>query len=49
MNRFRDDLGAAGIPYVDGKGEYADFHALRRKKWRVLWSFKELTHAARRH
>jgi len=30
MNRFRDDLGAAGISYVDEKGEYADFHALRK-------------------
>jgi hypothetical protein len=29
MNRFGNDLRAAGIPYVDGKGEYADFHALR--------------------
>jgi hypothetical protein len=30
MNRFRDDLTAAGIAYVDVKGEYADFHALRK-------------------
>jgi integrase len=30
MNRFRDDLTAAGIAYVDLKGEYADFHALRK-------------------
>jgi integrase len=29
MDRFRKDLEAAGIPYVDGKGEFADFHALR--------------------
>jgi integrase len=30
MNRFREDLTAAGIAYVDVKGEYADFHALRK-------------------
>ncbi len=30
MNRFRSDLAAAGIAYVDAKGEYADFHALRK-------------------
>ena len=30
MNRFGNDLRTAGIPYVDGKGEYADFHALRK-------------------
>jgi len=30
MNRFRDDLTAGGIVYVDEKGEYADFHALRK-------------------
>jgi integrase len=30
MNRFRDDLWAAGIPYVDRNGEYADFHSLRK-------------------
>ncbi len=29
MDRFRKDLEAAGIPYVDEKGEFADFHALR--------------------
>jgi len=29
MDRFRKDLEAAGIPYVDDKGEFADFHALR--------------------
>ena len=29
MNRFRDDLTAAGIPYIDAKSEYADFHGLR--------------------
>ena len=26
---LRPDLGAAGIPYVDDAGRYADFHALR--------------------
>jgi len=30
MARFRKDLEAAGIPYVDTKGEYADFHSLRK-------------------
>jgi len=30
MHRFRSDLTAAGIAYVDTKGEYADFHALRK-------------------
>jgi integrase len=30
MKRFRKDLEAAGIPYMDAKGEYADFHALRK-------------------
>jgi integrase len=30
MNRFRDDLRAAEIAYVDEKGEYADFHSLRK-------------------
>jgi integrase len=30
MNRFRADLAAAGVAYVDAKGEYADFHALRK-------------------
>jgi hypothetical protein len=30
MPRFRADLEAAGIPYVDAKGEYADFHSLRK-------------------
>ena len=29
MERFRKDLEAAGIPYVDDKGKFADFHALR--------------------
>jgi len=29
MDRFRKDLDAADIPYVDDKGEFADFHALR--------------------
>jgi integrase len=29
MNRFRADLAAAGIPYIDAKSEYADFHGLR--------------------
>jgi integrase len=27
---YRKDLEAAGIPYLDAKGEYADFHALRK-------------------
>lgn len=30
MPRFRADLEAAGISYVDGKGKYADFHSLRK-------------------
>ena len=30
MPRFRADLEAAGIPYVDAKGEYADFHSFRK-------------------
>ncbi len=30
MKRYRDDLKAAGIPFVDEKNEYADFHALRK-------------------
>ncbi len=30
MNQFRDDLEAAGIPYIDAKGEYADFHSFRK-------------------
>src|SRR5579862_2708126 len=30
MIRFRDDLKAAGIDYVNGKGEFADFHAMRK-------------------
>ena len=30
MDRFRGDLRAAGIPYVDGKGKVADFHSLRK-------------------
>ncbi len=30
MPVFRKDLAAAEIPYVDAKGEYADFHALRK-------------------
>src|SRR5439155_7655861 len=29
MNRFRADLAAADIPYIDAKSEYADFHGLR--------------------
>ncbi|MEI6534901.1 MAG: hypothetical protein WCN98_06140 [Verrucomicrobiaceae bacterium] len=28
--RFKQDLGAAGIPYMDAKSEHADFHALRK-------------------
>jgi len=30
MHIFREDLAAAEIPYVDGKGEFADFHSLRK-------------------
>ncbi len=30
MNRFRADLAAASIPYIDDKAEYADFHSLRK-------------------
>jgi integrase len=30
MDLFRKDLEAAGISYVDEKGEFADFHALRK-------------------
>jgi integrase len=30
MNQFRKDLEAAGIPYIDSKGDRADFHALRK-------------------
>jgi integrase len=30
MNRFRADLAAAGISYVDEKWERADFHSLRK-------------------
>ena len=30
MTVFRKDLKAAGIAYVDAKGEYADFHSLRK-------------------
>lgn len=30
MHVFREDLAAAEIPYVDGKGEFADFHSLRK-------------------
>ena len=30
MDRFRKDLQAAEISYVDNKGEYADFHSLRK-------------------
>ena len=29
MDQFRKDLVAAGIPYTDGQGRRADFHALR--------------------
>ena len=29
MEMMRKDLAAAGIPYIDGQGHYADFHALR--------------------
>lgn len=34
MNRFRADLAAAGIPYVNEKGEYGDFHSLRKRSLR---------------
>jgi integrase len=34
MNRFRADLTAAGIPYVNEKGEYGDFHSLRKRSLR---------------
>jgi integrase len=30
MERFRKDLETAGIPYIDAKGEFADFHSLRK-------------------
>ncbi len=30
MNRFRADLAAAGIAYINEKGEYAHFHSLRK-------------------
>ena len=30
MEQFRKDLKAAGIQYVDSRGEHADFHALRK-------------------
>ena len=30
MTAFRKDLDAAGIAYADAKGEYADFHSLRK-------------------
>jgi integrase len=30
MEQFRSDLRAARITYVDAKGEYADFHSLRK-------------------
>jgi hypothetical protein len=30
MPQFRVDLESAGIPYIDAKGEYADFHSLRK-------------------
>ncbi len=30
MDRFREDLKVAGIDYTDGRGERADFHALRK-------------------
>jgi len=29
MDTFRRDLAAAGIPYIDNQGRFADFHALR--------------------
>jgi hypothetical protein len=30
MDEFQADLEAAGIPYVNETGEYADFHSLRK-------------------
>ena len=30
MEQFRKDLEAAGIQYADAKGEFADFHSLRK-------------------
>src|SRR5208282_3134601 len=30
IERFQRDLKAAGIPYQDALGRYADFHALRK-------------------
>jgi integrase len=30
IERFKKDLKAAGIPYQDARGEYADFHSLRK-------------------
>jgi hypothetical protein len=30
MDRFRSDLAAAGISYVDERGQHGDFHALRK-------------------
>ena len=30
MNRFGTDLVAANIEFINAKGEYADFHALRK-------------------
>ena len=30
MDRFRADLAVAGIAYVDARGQYADFHSLRK-------------------
>ena len=43
MNRFREDLKAAGIPDVNAKGEVADFHALRKTfgTWLMLAGLPE--------
>ncbi len=30
IERFKEDLASAGIPYSDSRGEFADFHALRK-------------------
>src|SRR5205823_14330006 len=30
IEQFKKDLEAAGIPYVDARNEYADFHSLRK-------------------
>jgi integrase len=30
LDQFKKDLKAADIPYVNARGEYADFHSLRK-------------------